>query len=59
LNELRRKQAIYRKQIPDVRARVDESSLQLAQISDDIAESNKTINNLRKKLIKFEQYNKQ
>ncbi|MEM8127242.1 hypothetical protein Q4R60_16995, partial [Morganella morganii] len=44
LNELRRKQAIYRKQIPDVRARVDESSLQLAQISDDIAESNKTIN---------------
>ncbi|WP_350820565.1 hypothetical protein [Morganella morganii] len=53
LNELRRKQAIYRKQIPDVRARVDELSLQLAKISDDIAESNKTINNLKKKIIKF------
>lgn len=58
LNERRRKQAIYRKQIPDVRAQVDESSLQLAQISDDIAESNKMINSLKKKIIKFEQYSK-
>ncbi|EMJ9773590.1 TPA: hypothetical protein KV183_002706 [Morganella morganii] len=56
LNERRRKQAIYRKQIPDVRARVDEASIQLQQISDDIAESNKTINDLKKKIIKFEQY---
>ncbi|MDH0353783.1 hypothetical protein [Morganella sp. GD04133] len=58
LNERRRKQAIYRKQIPDIRVRVDESSLLLAKIADDIDKSNKTINNLKKKVIKFEQYSK-
>ncbi|EPU3934061.1 hypothetical protein ACVWYD_000563 [Morganella morganii] len=59
LNERRRKQAIYRKQIPDIRVRVDESSLLLAKIADDIDKSNKTINNLKKKVIKFEQYSGQ
>ena len=58
LNERRRKQAIYRKQILDVRIRVDESSVQLSQILYEIEESNKTINSLKKKIIKFEQYNK-
>lgn len=59
LHELRRKQAIYRKQILDVRVRVDELSLQLVQISDDIDKSNKEINILKKKIIKFEQYSEQ
>ena len=58
LNERRRKQAIYRKQILDVRIRVDESSVQLSQFLYEIEESNKTINSLKKKIIKFEQYNK-
>lgn len=56
LNERRRKQAIYRKHILDVRVRVDESSLLLAQIADDIAESHKMINSLKKKVIKFGLY---
>lgn len=56
LNEHRRKQAIYRKHILDVRVRVDESSLLLAQIADDIAESHKMINSLKKKVIKFGLY---
>nr|WP_242452337.1 hypothetical protein [Morganella morganii] len=59
LNELRRKQAIYRKQILDVRALADESSLQLVQISDAIDKSNKEIHSLKKKIIKFEQYGEQ
>ncbi|MCF1266421.1 hypothetical protein LH673_13555 [Morganella morganii] len=57
LHERRRKQAIYRKQILDVRVRVDELSLQLEQISEDIDKNNKEINSLKKKIIKFEQYN--
>lgn len=57
LHERRRKQAIYRRQILDVRIRVDELSLQLVQISDDIDKSNQEINSLKKKIIKFENYN--
>lgn len=56
LNERRRKQAIYRKQILDVRVRVDESSLQLEQIAADIAQRYKMINSLKKKVIKFGLY---
>ncbi|GAA0341879.1 hypothetical protein L9H26_11705 [Morganella psychrotolerans] len=56
LNELRRKQSVYRRQILDIRVKAEESALAQVQIMDDINKTNTVIVVLKKKVIKITQY---